>query len=208
MFGAVLTAVISSPPAKSPDGEGFCVVDMSLNTVHAGDANAKEQQRQGDSSRRRRRHRYRRNKYALVSCVGGTPPPSGLEITAARRAFLGIHIARRDAVDRRTPMSAVGRSSGVQGRGVARPARHEIAVLRRINPRSQLDWADRAVLAALILWGYRYDRRPRCVARPSPAALVSRDPEDVDRLILGLAPAVLVWFRLVRDHHDLVPRDP
>jgi hypothetical protein len=41
---------------------------------------------------------------------------------------------------------------GVQGRGVARPARHEISVLRRINPRSQLDWAGRAVLAALILW--------------------------------------------------------
>ncbi len=27
--------------------QGFCVVDMSLNTVHAGDASAKKQQRQG-----------------------------------------------------------------------------------------------------------------------------------------------------------------
>jgi hypothetical protein len=32
------SAVISSPLARSPGGKGFCVVDMSLNGVHAGDS--------------------------------------------------------------------------------------------------------------------------------------------------------------------------
>ena len=43
----------------------------------------------------------------------------------------------------------MGRTSAIKGVELLL-LRHEVAILRRTNPRPRMDWADRAVIAALV----------------------------------------------------------
>src|SRR3954465_12562189 len=51
--------------------------------------------------------------------------------------------------------------------------RHEVAVLRRINPRPSMDWADRAVFATMIRWLPRTLRGYRLITPDTISALAS-----------------------------------
>ena len=50
--------------------------------------------------------------------------------------------------------------------------RHEVAILRRTNPRPRMDWADRAVFAALV---QRLPRAMRCHRLVTPNTILRRN---------------------------------
>jgi putative transposase len=69
----------------------------------------------------------------------------------------------------------VGRSSASKNAELLVP-RHEVAVLRRAHPQPWLDWADRAILTALIrlLPGRQQARSAKLTAQPAAASRARR----------------------------------